>query len=143
SSEFTSDSEAAVVEALAASGIGTYRDPSQSSPIMALSAAASPLRLTEAQVHAIALDAWNGGSLRGADIDAAAPVPNDEPLTSSVLAGYVASADTQAGALLRDLMAGRDLYHPTEIFFPALALVFFSSDVATDGGRLAAPSPSS
>src|SRR5438105_6312654 len=66
SPEFGPDSEAAVVEALAAGGIGTYRDPSQSSPILTLSVAASPLRSTVDQVHALEHDAMNGGALTGA-----------------------------------------------------------------------------
>ena len=59
------------------------------------------------------------------------------------MAAYVGSADSPGGALLsRAMMAGQDLLQPANLRFPAAVLVMFVSDLATDGGRVAAAAPS-
>jgi hypothetical protein len=133
------------VAALARSGIGTFADPSSTSPDVPVSGSASPMRLLDFQVHALAVGAWTGSTFSGAELDSVLPVPADAtpmPTTSDVLAGYVAAADSPGAALSRALMAGQDLLAPATLQFPAVVLVLFASDIATDGGTLVAPSPS-
>jgi hypothetical protein len=142
---YTTDTTAALVAGLARSGIGTFADPSSTSPEIPLTMPASPMRMLDFQVHALAVGAWTGSTFSGAELDSVLPVPADTtpmPTTSDVLAGYVAAADSPGAALSRALMAGQDLLSPATLRFPAVVLVLFASDIATDGGTLAAPSSS-
>jgi hypothetical protein len=138
---YTADTTAAAVEGLARSGIGTYVDPTSSAPDQAVTGLASPLRLLDFQVHALAVGVWGGSSLSGAELDTVLPMPAEPtgvPNTSQLLAAYVAAADSPGGALSRALMAGQDLLSPTTLRFPGMVLDLFASDLATDGGRIAA-----
>jgi hypothetical protein len=145
-SAYTADTTAALVAGLARSGIGTYDDPSSADPSEGLTGAPSPFRLLGFQAHALAVGAWARSTFSGAELDTVVPLPSGlsgMPTTSELLAAYVASADSPGGALSRALMAGQDLLAPTKLRFPAIVLVLFASDLATDGGRLApGPSPS-
>lgn len=142
---FSADTTAALVAGLARSGIGTFADPSSATPEQPVTSPASPLRLLDFQVHALAVGDWTGSTFSGAELDAVLPMPPDVsglPSTADVLAGYVAAADSPGGALSRALMAGQDLLSPTTLRFPGIVLVLFASDMATDGGTLTAPSAS-
>jgi hypothetical protein len=148
-SDYTSDTTAAMQAALARSGIATVpdgsTDPAAAAPEAPLTAAASPLELLDFQTHALAVGAWAGATWSGAELDDVVPLPDGTPgipSTSALLAAYVASADSPGGALSRALMAGQDLLAPATLHFPAVVLMLFVSDLATDGGRLPAPSPS-
>jgi len=135
-STYGTDTTAALVEGLARSGIGTYADAASASPETPVTGEASPLRLLDFQVHALAVGDWTGSAFTGAELDAVVPTPPDAhgmPTTSDVLAGYVAAADSPGGALARALMAGQDLLSPTALRFPAIVLVLFASDLATGG----------
>ena len=68
-----------------------------------------------------------------------AALQDGQPLASQLLAGYVASVDSPGAATSRALMAGQDLLDTPSLRIPALVLVFFVSDLATDGGTVAAP----
>jgi hypothetical protein len=139
---YTGDTTAALVAGLAQSGIGTFADPASAVPDVAVAGTPGPLRLLDFQVHALAVGAWTGSKFSGAELDAILPVPPDPagmPTTSDVLAAYVAAADSPGGSLSRALMAGQDLLAPPTLRFPAVVLVLFASDLATDGG---APTPS-
>lgn len=147
---YTPDTTAALVEGLARSGIATYADPSSPAPEQALTGSASPFRLLDFQAHALAVGVWGGATFSGAELDSIVPLPDrlaGMPTTADLLAAYVGSAGSPGGALARALMAGQDLRSPATLRFPAVALVLFASDLATDGGRIApaerpAPSPS-
>ena len=145
---YTGDSTDAFKAALARAGIAvvadTSTDPATASPEVALTGVSSPVELLDFQAHALAVGAWSGTAFSGADLDSIAPVPSDSgsPSLSELLAGYAATADTPGGAFTRALLAGQDLTHPEAVRFPAAVLFLFVSDVATDGGRLAAPSTS-
>jgi hypothetical protein len=143
---YTSDTTGALVAGLAQSGIGTYPDTASGTPEVGLGGTASPFRLLDFQAHALAVGAWAGDGLSGADLDTVIPLPAGQtgmPSTSDLLAAYVGSADSAGGSLSRALMAGQDLLHPATLRFPSVVLVLFASDLATDGGRLAPPtSPS-
>ena len=142
---YSTDTTTALVAGFARSGIGTFADPSSPTPEQPVTGPASPLRLLDFQVHALAVGDWTGSTFSGAELDAVLPMPPDVggmPTTSDVLAGYVAAADSPGGALSRALMAGQDLLSPTTLRFPGIVLVLFASDMATDGGSLTAPSPS-
>jgi hypothetical protein len=54
------------------------------------------------------------------------------PLTSSIVAGWLAAADTPRGRLARALMAGQDVTEPVRLVVPTLVLALFSADVAGD-----------
>lgn len=142
---YSADTTAALVAGLARSGIGTFADPSSTAPDQPVTGPPSPLRLLDFQLHALAVGDWTGSTFSGAELDAVLPMPPDAsgmPTTSDVLAGYVAAADSPGGALSRALMAGQDLLSPTTLRFPGIVLVLFASDMATDGGSSAAPTPS-
>jgi hypothetical protein len=141
---YTADTTAAVVEGLARSGIGTYDDASSAAPALALTGLASPFSLLSFQAHALAVGAWADSDFTGAELDTVVPLPPDltgVPTTSQLIAAYVATADSPGGNLSRALMAGQDLLAPARLHIPAIVLVLFASDVATDGGRIAAPAP--
>ncbi len=142
---YTPDTTAALVEGLARSGIGTYADTSSTTPEVALSGPASPFRMLDFQVHAMAVGVWTGATFSGSELDGVLPLPTGsvgQPTTAQLLAAYVAAADSPGGALSRALMAGQDLLAPATLRFPAVVLVLFASDIATDGGRLLAPGAS-
>jgi hypothetical protein len=142
---YSADATAALVAGFARSGIGTFTDPSSTTPEQPVTGPASPLRMLDFQVHALAVGDWTGSTFSGAELDVVLPLPPDVtgmPSTSEVLAGYVAAADSPGGALSRALMAGQDLLSPTTLRFPGIVLVLFASDIATDGGSLTAPSAS-
>ena len=146
---YTADTTSAFKEALARAGIAvvadTSTDPASAVPEVSLTGALSPFELLDFQAHALAVGAWAGASWTGAELDTVVALPADAgaPSLAELMAAYAATADTPGGALARALLAGQDLTHPADIRFPAVVLVLFVSDVATDGGRLPAPSPSS
>ncbi len=134
---YSTDTTAAMVAGLARSGIGTYADTTGATPEQPVASPASPLRMLDFQVHALAVGDWTGSTFSGSELDAVLPTPPDPtvmPTTSEVLAGYVAAADSPGGALSRALMAGQDLLSPTTLHFPAVVLVLFASDLATGRG---------
>lgn len=145
---YSADTTAAMQAALARAGIAvvadTSTDPATATPEVALTAGASPFELLDFQAHALAVGAWAGATWSGAELDAVVPVPasTGSPTTSELLAAYVGSVDSPGAALSRALMAGQDLLQPASLRFPAGVLVMFVSDLATDGGRIAAPNPS-
>jgi len=142
---YTSDTTSALVEGLARAGIGTYADTTSATPDVALTALASPFELLDFQAHALAVGAWTGATWSGAEVDGVVPVPTAGTglaPTSALLAGYVGAVDSPGAALSRALMAGQDLLHPATLRFPAVVLVLFASDVATDGGHVPAPGAS-
>lgn len=136
---YTSDTTQAAVEALARAGVATVADPSSSVSEVATQGPVSPLRLLEFEAHALAVDAWRGDGLTGAQIDSLLPIPaeiHDQTAPASAfLAAYVAAIDSPGAALGRELMAGQDLTRPDALHFPLIVLTLFSSDLATDGGR--------
>lgn len=142
---YTTDTTAALVAGLARAGIGTYADPASSVPESVLAGRASPFRLLDFQAHALAVGAWAGSSFSGAELDTVMPLPkglSGQPTTSDLLAAYVGSADSAGGALSRALMAGQDLLQPAGLEFPAVVLVLFASDLASEGPGTPGPSPS-
>lgn len=144
---YTPDTTAAMHVALARAGIAVVADgsmePATAEPEVALTGAVSPFELLDFQAHALAVGVWAGATWSGAELDSLVPVPESSgaPTTSQLLAAYVGSAASPGGALSRALMAGQDLLHPGSLRFPAAVLVLFVSDLATDGGRIAAPTP--
>ena len=131
--EYTPDTEAAVLSALASAGIAVVQNPGDS-PLVPVAQPASPLQFLEAQVRGIALEAWARGGSSGADLDATVLVPSDAPLTSSILAGWLAASDTPRGRLGRALMAGQDVTDPTTLVYPGLVLSLFSADIIDAAG---------
>jgi len=139
---YSADSTAALVDGLARSGIGTYVDPSSTVPEETVAGTPSAFQLLDFQVHALAVGAWTGSTFSGAELDGILPTPAGDtvmPTTSDVLAAYVAAADSPGASLSRALMAGQNLLSPSTTQFPAIVLVLFASDLATDGGRIGSP----
>jgi hypothetical protein len=147
---YTGDSTDAFKAALAAAGIAVVADastdPATATPEVPLTATPSPVELLDFQAHALAVQAWGGTGWTGAELDSVAPLPSDAPAGTpslpQLLAAYAASAGTPGGAFARALLAGQDLQDPATVRFPAVVLFLFASDLATDGGRVPAPSPS-
>lgn len=143
SGTYTQDTTDAGIEALARAGIGTFAGTASVEPMVPLGSVASPLRLLDWQTHALAVQSWAGAAFRGHELDDAMTLPSamqdGRPLASQSLAGYVASVDSPGAAMSRALMAGQDLLDTASLRIPALVLVFFVSDLATDGGTVAAP----
>ncbi|MEA2622292.1 MAG: hypothetical protein QOH61_1202 [Chloroflexota bacterium] len=142
---YTADTTAAAAEALARSGIGTYAAPTDDSPELPVTGAASPLRLMDFQTHAVAVDAWAGNGLAGSELDVLLPIPaevhDQSAPASAFVAGYVAAVDSPGAALARALMADQDLTRPQALRFPLIVLDLFASDLATDGGTRTATMP--
>ena len=128
---FGPDHVVAAVELLASVGVGVMAEGG-ADPIAPISGERSPLRFLEWQARAMALEAWAGSGSPGSDIDAAIPTPDDAPLTSSLVAAWLASADTRAGRLARALMAGQDVTDPTTLVVPALVMALMTSDILAD-----------
>jgi hypothetical protein len=138
-SEFGDDSVQATVELLAEAGIEVI-DPMTGSPMSPVGGTASPLKVMDFQARALAAEAWADGGLSGADLDQVLGAPADGPLTSSILAGWLAAVDTPNARMARAVMAGQDVSDPTALRFPMLALLLFSADIVTDA-QAAAPDP--
>ena len=145
---YTGDSTDAFDAALARAGIAvvadTSTDPAAATPEVALTGPASPVELLDFQAHALAVQAWGGAGWTGAELDSVVPLPDGtgSPSLADLLDGYVGGVDTRGAAFARALMAGQDLHDPATVRFPAAVLFLMVSDVATDGGTLAAPSAS-
>jgi len=141
SGAYTQDTTTAAMEALARAGVGTFAGPSASDPVMPLTGVTSPMRVLDWQAHALAVQTWAGSAVSGRELDDAMALPAEmqagRPLASQLLAAYVATADSPAGAISRALMAGQDLLDTSNLRFPSLVMVFFLSDLATDGGKRA------
>ncbi len=143
---YTADTTAAIIAALARSGIGTYSDGTSLAPEAPLAAAASPLELLDFQAHALAVGIWTGATWSGSELDSVIDLPAGSTTTAApasvLLASYVAAVDSPGAALSRALMAGQNLLDPPTVRFPGLVLVLFASDLATAGGQVAAPGAS-
>ena len=130
---FTADTTEAASTGLARSGIGTYSGTAAAGPDRPVTGRLSAFRLLAFQTHALAVGAWAGSAITGAELDLVLPRPpgpTGEPSTSQLLAAYVGAADTPGGALSRGLMSGQNLLVPTDLRFPTLVLVLFASDLA-------------
>jgi hypothetical protein len=130
---YTRDTTAAMIAALARSGVGTFADPESTTPEQPVTAPASAMRLLDFQAHALAVGAWAGADYTGAELDTVLPRPVGNvalPSTSELLAGYVAAAGTPGAALARELMSGQNLRVPTGLRFPGVVLVLFAADMA-------------
>ena len=140
---YTADTTSALLAALAQVGVATFADTTSTTPEAPVAGVASPFELLDFQVHALAVGVWAGAAWSGAELDGVIPLPAGYGLApaSAVLAGYVGAVNTPAAALARALMAGQDLLHPSSLRFPGVVLVLFASDLATGGGRVAAPGP--
>ncbi|HEY2915764.1 MAG TPA: hypothetical protein VGI98_00985 [Candidatus Limnocylindrales bacterium] len=144
---YTSDATNAFKAALAAAGIAVVADassdPAVAVPEVPLTGTTSPVELLDFQAHDLAVQTWGGSTWTGAELDGVAPLPADAPpgtpSLAQLLAAYAASAATPGGAFARALLAGQDLKNPPTLRFPAVVLFLFSSDLATDGGRIPAP----
>jgi hypothetical protein len=138
SGTYTQDTTDAAVEALARVGVGTFAGPAATGPIIPIAGVTSPMRVLDWQAHALAVQAWAGSAVSGRELDDALALPREmqdgRPLASQLLAGYVATVDSPGGATSRALMAGQDLLDTPNLRFPSLVMVFFLSDLATDGG---------
>lgn len=137
---YTADTTAAVVDALARSGVATYASPGDAAPIVPLAGSSSGLRLLDFQAHALAVDAWAGMGISGSELDQLLPIPETlraaSAPASAFVAGYVAAVNSPGAALARALMTGQDLSHPADLHVPLLVLILFTADLATDGGRI-------
>ncbi|CAN5758616.1 hypothetical protein BH23CHL8_BH23CHL8_07810 [soil metagenome] len=129
--EFGPDARLATAQALASVGVAVVEQETLE-PLVPVAGTPSPLRFLDWQVHALALEVWAGGGVSGADLDAATPVPDDAPLASSIVAGWLAAADTPAGRLGRALMAGQDVSEPTALVIPSMVLALVTADIAAD-----------
>lgn len=129
---FTDDTVTAAIEGLARSGVGTYAGPADLEPLLAPVGEASPMVLLEDQVRAMALEAWAGGGLLGADLDALMEVDEDLVPPSFLLAGYVAAVETDGARLARSLMGDQDWAEAPSIVFPQLVLTLFVADIARE-----------
>jgi len=146
----TGDSTDAFKAALARAGIAvvpdTSTDPATAILEVPLTGTPSPVELLDFQAHALAVQAWGGAGWTGAELDSVMPLPSDAPTgtpsIAQLLAGYAARAVTPGGAFARALLAGQDLRDPATVRFPAVVLFLFAADLATDGGRIIAPSAS-
>jgi hypothetical protein len=121
-----------LIEALARSGVATYADASGGELLREVRAPVSPMALTRWQVRNLARELATGAGQRGADLDGHLPVAEGMPPTSSLLAGYVATADTLGGAFCRGLLAEQDLTRPLDVVFPGAVFVLFASELAVE-----------
>ena len=135
-SAYSSDTTAALITALARSGVQTFADPGAATPEQPVNGPASTMRLLAFQAHALAVGAWAGAAYSGAELDTVLPRPPDNtgmPSTSELLAGYVAAVQTPGATFSRALMAGQNLLVPAGLRFPAVVLVLFAADLASMG----------
>lgn len=141
--EFGADVVDATMELLARSGVGTYATAQTASPMVPITEPASPLVLLSDQVRAMALEAWAGGGLQGADLDELVPAEPDMAPASWIVAGYVGAADTLGAQVARELIGDQDWAHSERVLFPQLVLSLMTSDLARDrlaeAGALAMP----
>ena len=141
---YTRDTTAALIAALARSGIGTFADPQATMPEQPVTVPASAMRLLDFQAHALAVGAWAGAGFTGAELDTLLPRPAENvgmPTTSQLIAGYVAAAETPGAAVARALMPGQDLRTPARLRFPGVVLLLFAADLAANTAPDSSRSP--
>lgn len=141
---------------LARTGIAVLAEPG-GEPIDDVAEPQSPVQLLAWQVHAMELQARNGGGALGSELDAIAATAPGEPTASEMVLAWAVGTPTPAAALARELLGDQvelpdvdlstldaeelaDLdrrrsaefvFDATEVTLSDLVLVLFLSDVAT------------
>jgi hypothetical protein len=118
---------------LASVGIGVYA-PAGGSPLQAVRAPVSPMRLTADQARAAALGVWSHAGLSGASLDALAPPLRLTPKLAlpigAIVAGWAKQVQSPSAALARRILGKPDWRHYRRVVLPQAVLVLFASDVA-------------
>jgi len=149
------DEARALAVRLAQAGIAVLAEPS-GEPIEAVVEPESPVRLLVWQVHAMELQARNGGGVLASELDAIAATAPGEPTASEMVLAWAVGAPTPAAALAREFVGDQvempdvDLsaldadslaeldrrrsadfaFDATDVTLSDLVLVLFLSDVA-------------
>jgi hypothetical protein len=120
------------IDDLAAAGLAVFADPTQSSPIVAVSTAMgpTPLRPLKDQADAMLLEAASRQGTLGADLDNLMVTADGMPPASYFLAGYVSAAGTPGAELARRIMGDQDWRHAPTVVFPSLVFTLFAADAA-------------
>ncbi|MFI5281866.1 MAG: hypothetical protein ACHQ0J_01895 [Candidatus Dormibacterales bacterium] len=140
---FSDQSVAALGQAFATEGVGTYDSDSSSAPLWPITSPASPLKVLRWQLRAMALEASTsgGGGTTGASLDLLHPAAQDQLPVSYLMAGYVTWGGTPGSRLVAALMGPQDWQKPDGIAFPTLAVMMMVADVSRAAGNPPAGSP--
>ena len=135
---FTSASVPSVEHVLAADGIATVADESTSHPIVPI-AGGVRMTFTEAQVHAMTLEAADHGGVTGAALDGTTKLPGNYPPFAYLLASWISTSGTPASKEIRSIMGAQKWADAPQLVFPTIALALFAADVIAASPK---PSPS-
>jgi hypothetical protein len=125
---FTSASVAATETILARSGIETVATETSTKPLATV-IGRSTMIFTTPQVRAFALQAADGGGIRGSALDAATTTSGNVPF-SYLLAAWVVKGTSSGAKTIRSLMGEQIWSKAPSVVFPAVALPLFVADVA-------------
>ncbi len=125
----------AVAEALARSGIGTYANPVDAEPMVAIIGTPSPLKYLRWQVTTMAneLAARNGST--GADLDSLIDPFESGVSPSAVVAGYAREGTSSGADLVRGLLGKRNWKRRDEIRTPMLVRAIIAGELLAAYGQ--------
>jgi hypothetical protein len=136
-----------VVAGLAEAGIGVYAEPGDERALVSPAAPVSPVKLLEWQARALAVAAGHGAGTAASDLDgtvAGGQVDRVAVTASEVVAGWAEHGETPAARQAWQILADQGLHDGaqadvSDLIFPDLVLLLFTSDVATAGASLPVP----
>lgn len=96
----------------------------------ALTGVPRALTLTQLQVDRLVAESVLGGGIRGRDLDALAPVAEDLPPISYLLASYISGSDLPGAVIARGLFdAQTEWTQARDVVFPLTAVALFVADL--------------
>jgi hypothetical protein len=120
----------AVARALADAGIATLPDESLSTPLVAVTAPASVVRVTAWQAHIFDVEIAAHAGVTGGQLDGALPLPPGAPPISYLIAAWVTTGTSAGAQWSRQLLGDQDWAHAPQVMFPGAVLTMFVADVA-------------
>ena len=90
---------------------------------------ASPFAVPSWQIEPLALEAISRGGILGSVIDDMAPMPDELPSMSFLLAGWVTSADSPGARWSAEVLGDEDWSAAPEVTFPIVVINLFLADV--------------
>ena len=122
----------ATAEALALVGVATYAAPSDSDPIIPITATPSPLRYLAWQVQSMATEIAARSGMTGADLDRLVDADANSIRPTALVWAYMTEIGSDGARLVRGLL-GKDWWDDRDAHrFPALALAIATGDLLRD-----------
>jgi hypothetical protein len=122
---------AVVTKVLAKAGVGIYDDTAADGT--------QPVRVTRWQARNLAVEAANGGGIRGDVLAQLAATPPGAPPIGYLIGAWIKVYDSPASRFSAALLGPRDWRRPDQIVFPNLVLTLFLADATATSSPASGP----